>query len=1052
LSRGAFEGVFSLENLDKDAELTEIKIEIDVYDDDGNLVVTKFAVSDPLVSGFTAVDGSGELNGGETGTAIFTILANNEAAPMAPTDYRVGGRVSYLRNGLPVQFALAPAAITVTPPPVIKLDYFLQRDVFSDDPFTSFKEAPQPFVLGLLARNTGRGDAKDFTITSGEPKIIENELGLKIAFDLIGSSVNGSNNTVNPSLTVDLGELAAGAVSEAHWLMTSSLQGRFIDYAAKVEYVNPLGFKELAASFSQIENVTLHELTRMVRDDRDGADNRFDYLVNRNPPKVGEDNTSKDLLPDRLYLSNGVDEDVAVIAESDITVSELSPLGEATIVFVDANFEKWDYLVIDDPSHGLRPIRSVRRADGSFLDLQNVWITDRTFPEHGRPLYEYRLHLLDRVAHGESASYTIEYNLSATNNAPSLAVALGDLSVDEGSSLSFIVPSTTFTDKDRFESLSYSATLEGGGSLPAWLSFNSGTRTFAGIPANADIGVIEITVVATDSKGLFASDSFSITVQDINAPALQGITVEGNTLLLQFSEPITATAVPFTAFNVKVGSSTRSVTAIAADPIDPSRLLLTFAGSAPSPSQSLSFGYTDSSGNQITNVIQDASGLDLATIPQHPGFVANTFKTSANLLSLASGYENIILVGAGNLGAVGNANANRITGNSGNNVLNGLAGADSLVGGLGNDVFFVDDLGDYIVELVGEGDDLVRASLTWTLADNLEQLILLGSANADATGNSLDNTLQGNSAANYIYGLAGSDKLFGMDGDDTLDGGLGADTMNGGTGNDAFYVDSISDFCYDAPGQGTDTVISSIGWALDNYIENLTLTGAADINAWGNEWNNFLVGNSGNNVLNGNGGIDTMIGGLGNDSYIVDNTGDVAMESVGEGIDWVQSSVSWTLGDNFENLVLIGSSSLVGRGNNLNNRIESNGGNSTLDGGLGRDTLVGAIGADTYRFATSISYGIGAADRILNFNAALGDRIVIDRGIFGIGADSASLISVDSAGMANALITSNLFVYNTTNGQLFYNANGSTAGFGAGGVFALLSGSPALQISSLVLQ
>jgi len=546
--------------------------------------------------------------------------------------------------------------------------------------------------------------------------------------------------------------------------------------------------------------------------------------------------------------------------------------------------------------------------------------------------------------------------------------------------------------------------------------------------------------------------AITITVQDVNAPVLQGITVEGNTLLLQFSKPITATAVPFTAFNVKVGSSTRSVTAIAADPIDPSRLLLTFAGLAPSASQSLSFGYTDSSGNQITNVIQDANGVDLATIPQHPGFVANTFKTSANLLSLASGYENIILVGAGNLGAVGNANANRVTGNSGNNVLNGLAGADSLVGGLGNDVFFVDDLGDYIVELVGEGDDLVRASLTWTLADNLEQLILLGSANADATGNSLDNTLQGNSAANYIYGLAGSDKLFGMDGDDTLDGGLGADTMNGGTGNDAFYVDSISDFCYDAPGQGTDTVISSIGWALDNYIENLTLTGAADINALGNEWNNFLVGNSGNNVLNGNGGIDTMIGGLGNDSYIVDNTGDVAMESVGEGIDWVQSSVSWTLGDNFENLVLIGSSSLVGRGNNLNNRIESNGGNSTLDGGLGRDTLVGAIGADTFRFATSISYGIGAADRILNFNAALGDRIVIDRGIFGIGAGSASLISVDSAGMANALITSNLFVYNTTNGQLFHNANGSTAGFGAGGVFALLSGSPALQISSLVLQ
>jgi Ca2+-binding RTX toxin-like protein len=594
--------------------------------------------------------------------------------------------------------------------------------------------------------------------------------------------------------------------------------------------------------------------------------------------------------------------------------------------------------------------------------------------------------------------------------------------------------------------------LVGGGSLPAWLSFNSGTRSFSGTPANADIGVIEVSVVATDSKGATAIDSFSITVQDVNAPVLQGITVEGNTLLLQFSEPISATAVPFTAFNVKVGASTRSITAIAADPIDPSRLLLTLAGAAPRPSQSLSLGYTDPLGNQITNVIQDANGVDLATIPQPPGFVANTFKTDANVGSLASGYENVILAGAGNLSAVGNANANRIAGNSGNNVLNGLAGADSLVGGLGNDVYFVDDLGDDIVELVGEGDDLVRASLSWTLADNLERLILLGSADADATGNSLANTLAGNSAANYIYGLAGNDKIFGSDGDDTLDGGLGDDTMNGGVGNDTFYVDSSSDVCYEAFDLGVDTIISTVSWALGNKFENITLIGSGNINAVGNIANNLLIGNAGSNLLNGSRGADVMVGGLGDDTYVVDNAGDVINERVDEGADWVTSSVSWTLGDNLENLVLSGSSSLVGRGNDLNNRIEGNGGNSTLDGGLGRDTLVGGAGADTFRFATAASYGIDSADRIFSFNASLGDRIVIDRAAFGIGAASASLISVDSAGLVNAFRTSNLFVYNTTNGQLFHNANGSTSGFGGGGVFALLSGSPALQLSSLVLQ
>ena len=170
--------------------------------------------------------------------------------------------------------------------------------------------------------------------------------------------------------------------------MTSTLQGRFIDYAAKVEYVNQLGFKELAASFSQIENVTLHELTRMVRDDRAGADNRFDYHVNDNPPKVGENNAGKDLPSDHIYLSNGAIEGVAVIAESEISVSGLSPLGVATVSFVDGNLVSWSYLVVDDPSHGQHPILSVQRADGRFLDLQNVWVTDRTFPEHGRPVFE----------------------------------------------------------------------------------------------------------------------------------------------------------------------------------------------------------------------------------------------------------------------------------------------------------------------------------------------------------------------------------------------------------------------------------------------------------------------------------------------------------------------------------------------------------------------------------------------------------------------------------------------------------------------------------------
>jgi hypothetical protein len=350
-------------------------------------------------------------------------------------------------------------------------------------------------------------------------------------------------------------------------------------------------------------------------------------------------------------------------------------------------------------------------------------------------------------------------------------------------------------------------------------------------------------------------------------------------------------------------------------------------------------------------------------------------------------------------------------------------------------------------------DDLPLTSLSSaTLPSGYESLILAGSSSINGTGNSSDNSITGNSGKNYLRGLAGNDQLYGWAGDDTLDGGLGDDTMNGGAGNDTFYVDSPGDLCYENPGEGNDTIISTIGQALSGNFENLTLIGFANINARGNDVNNLLIGNAANNVLNGLGGIDTMIGGIGNDMYIVDNIADIISEGQNSGIEWVQSSVSWVLGDNLENLVLTGSSSLVGRGNDLNNRIQGNGGDSTLDGGLGRDTLVGGAGADTFRFATVTSYGIDTADRISSFNAALGDRITIDRVAFGIGVASASLITVDSAGLASALRTSNLFVYNTANGQIFHNANGSAAGFGAGGVFALLSDSPTLQISSLVLQ
>ncbi|MBE9075257.1 hypothetical protein IQ242_22970 [Microcystis sp. LEGE 08355] len=162
----------------------------------------------------------------------------------------------------------------------------------------------------------------------------------------------------------------------------------------------------------------------------------------------------------------------------------------------------------------------------------------------------------------------------------------------------------------------------------------------------------------------------------------------------------------------------------------------------------------------------------------------------------------------------------------------------------------------------------------------------------DNDGNSANNNLVGTSFADALAGGGGNDTLNGGAGNDTLDGGVGVDLMDGGDNNDTYYVDNVGDIVKeisdDALGGTADTVFASVTYSLapgtagkQGYgIENLTLTGDANINATGNGKNNVLTGNSGSNVLNGglgndtlNGdlGLDTLTGGAGNDSFRFDN-------------------------------------------------------------------------------------------------------------------------------------------------------------------------------------
>ena len=140
----------------------------------------------------------------------------------------------------------------------------------------------------------------------------------------------------------------------------------------------------------------------------------------------------------------------------------------------------------------------------------------------------------------------------------------------------------------------------------------------------------------------------------------------------------------------------------------------------------------------------------------------------------------------------GNAQDNVLVGLDGNDVLNGLVGGDTMEGGNGDDVYFVDDVGDMVVELPGQGDDRVNSAIDYVLTDGVERLNLTRTA-VSGTGNDLDNIMHGNAEDNILDGSSGHDRIFGNAGNDTIIGGEGMDTVTGGAGSDVFVFSSISD-------------------------------------------------------------------------------------------------------------------------------------------------------------------------------------------------------------------------------------------------------------------
>lgn len=397
ITRVAFLGTLELENGLPDMDLTDVQITLDIRDEFQNPANNRFAIRGPELKGLTAIDGTGRIARSSTGEAKYTIIPNRTAAPEGPALYRIGGTLRYREGAELVEVPLVPDTITVYPDPILNLVYFQERDVFADDPFTDEVEPSQPFNLGLLVKNSGKGAALSFRITSAQPKIIENEKGLLIDFKIIGTQVG--DEEVTPSLTANLGRIEPGQSKTAAWKMVSTLQGKFIEYTAKFEHITSLGDPQL----SLIDSVEIHELIHTVRADRPNDDAMQDFLTNDDPDPA--------VTPDTLWMSDGsvFPVNLGSNPQADGPAQSDDPEVKVTVQVPSG----WVYFNMPDPGAGFR-LHRVVRGDGKVIKVgDNAWATDRTFPSTlAGAVRENKLHLFDHNATGGTVQYSVSYRVN----------------------------------------------------------------------------------------------------------------------------------------------------------------------------------------------------------------------------------------------------------------------------------------------------------------------------------------------------------------------------------------------------------------------------------------------------------------------------------------------------------------------------------------------------------------------------------------------------------------------------------------------------------------
>jgi len=498
-------------------------------------------------------------------------------------------------------------------------------------------------------------------------------------------------------------------------------------------------------------------------------------------------------------------------------------------------------------------------------------------------------------------------------------------------------------------------------------------------------------------------------------------------------------------------------------------------------------------GNTGNNVLSGGGGVD--TVSYATATAAVTVDLSLATAQNTVGAGSDTLVGFANL--TGSNFNDTLTGNAFANVIDGGFGNDTMVGGLGNDAYIVNAAGDVVTEALNAGvADTVQASVSYTLGANLEDLSLTGAAAINGTGNALANYISGNAANNVLNGGVGVDtvsysnstaavtvdlglttaqntigagtdtllnfeNLYGSNtalGDtltgnafaNVINGGAGADTMAGGLGDDTYIVDDAGDVVAEAAAAGTDTVQSLISYTLGANVENLTLTGTAAINGFGNALNNVITGNAGNNVLSGGGGVDTVSYATATAAVTVDLSLAVAQNTIGAGSDTLFGFANLS-GSNFNDTLSGDAFSNVLNGGGGLDTLSGGAGNDVLAGGLGNDLLIGGAGSDIFHFNTALNAATNL-DTIADFVSGA-DKVRVDHLVFTAIGALGSFTAADPRFFAGAAAhdADDRIIYDASTGALSYDADGN--GAGAAVQFAVVGTAthPALAAADLIV-